>query len=78
MTRRTIHRDPVVRVAATIRRHLDHTPSMPKSALRKHVRTSDRVHVDAALRLLQDAGEITTSPIVVGECITRVEATTDA
>lgn len=78
MTRRTIRRDPVVRVAATIRRRLDDRPTMPRSVLVRSLPTRDRRHADAALALLQDAGEITTSPIVVGQCITRAEVDTDA
>ena len=77
-THRTIRRDPVVRVAATIRRRLADRPTMPRSVLARSLPPKDRVHVDDALRLLQDAGEITTSPIVVGQCITRVEVATDA
>lgn len=77
-THRTIRRDPVVRVAATIRRRLDDRPTMPRSVLVRSLPTRDRRHADEALRLLQDAGEITTSPIVVGQCITRVEVDTDA
>lgn len=77
-THRTIRRDPVVRVAATIRRRLDDRPTMPRSVLVRSLPPKDRRHVDAALRLLQDAGEIRTDPIVVGQCITRVEVDTDA
>lgn len=77
-THRTIRRDPVVRVAATIRRRLADRPTMPRSVLARSLPPNDRQHVDAALRLLQSAGEITTSPIVVGQCITRVEVDTDA
>lgn len=72
-THRTIRRDPVVRVAATIRRRLDDRPTMPRSVLVRSLPTKDRRHVDAALQLLQDAGEIRTDPIVVGQCVTRVE-----